>query len=86
MALLSNSTPASKTICATRSVLADGIGEENEKRIRIGIAKDGSGVGAALIALVAAQQENNINYVGELRERLGSLKEGDEDDLERALL
>lgn len=32
----------------------DGIGEEGAKRIRIGIAKDGSGVGAALIALVAA--------------------------------
>ena len=30
------------------------LGEEGEKRIRIGIAKDGSGVGAALIALVAA--------------------------------
>ena len=30
------------------------IGLEGEKRIRIGIAKDGSGVGAALIALVAA--------------------------------
>lgn len=30
-----------------------GIGEVGEKRIRIGIAKDGSGVGAALIALVA---------------------------------
>ncbi|KAF1991556.1 hypothetical protein K402DRAFT_388953 [Aulographum hederae CBS 113979] len=29
------------------------IGEAGEKRIRIGIAKDGSGVGAALIALVA---------------------------------
>jgi hexokinase len=29
------------------------IGEQGEKRIRIGIAKDGSGVGAALIALVA---------------------------------
>ena len=33
------------------------IGEAGEKRIRIGIAKDGSGVGAALIALVAAQAE-----------------------------
>ena len=33
------------------------IGEQGEKRIRIGIAKDGSGVGAALIALVAAQKE-----------------------------
>jgi hexokinase len=29
------------------------IGDEGEKKIRIGIAKDGSGVGAALIALVA---------------------------------
>ncbi|KAL8729209.1 MAG: hypothetical protein Q9181_005071 [Wetmoreana brouardii] len=29
------------------------IGEKGEKRVRIGIAKDGSGVGAALIALVA---------------------------------
>ncbi|KAH8886775.1 hypothetical protein GQ53DRAFT_337350 [Thozetella sp. PMI_491] len=35
----------------------DGIGEEGAKRIRIGIAKDGSGVGAALIALVAASLE-----------------------------
>lgn len=32
----------------------DGIGED-EKRIRIGLAKDGSGLGAALIALVAAK-------------------------------
>lgn len=31
----------------------EGIGKYGEKRIRIGIAKDGSGVGAALIALVA---------------------------------
>lgn len=31
----------------------EGIGPIGEKRIRIGIAKDGSGVGAALIALVA---------------------------------
>ena len=35
----------------------DGIGPEGAKRIRIGIAKDGSGVGAALIALVAANME-----------------------------
>jgi len=35
----------------------DGIGEEGAARIRIGIAKDGSGVGAALIALVAAETE-----------------------------
>ena len=33
------------------------IGEKGEKRIRIGIAKDGSGVGAALIALMAAKAE-----------------------------
>ena len=33
------------------------IGAEGEEKIRIGIAKDGSGVGAALIALVAADRE-----------------------------
>jgi len=37
----------------------DGIGEEGAKRIRIGIAKDGSGVGAALIALVAAGMDKS---------------------------
>lgn len=37
----------------------DGIGEAGEKRIRIGIAKDGSGVGAALIALVADKMAKN---------------------------
>jgi hexokinase len=36
----------------------EGIGATGERKIRIGIAKDGSGVGAALIALVAAQMEN----------------------------
>ncbi|KAL9024322.1 MAG: hypothetical protein Q9196_006598 [Gyalolechia fulgens] len=36
----------------------EGIGMKGEKRIRIGIAKDGSGVGAALIALVAGGQED----------------------------
>lgn len=35
----------------------EGVGKDGEKRIRIGIAKDGSGVGAALIALVAAQRD-----------------------------
>jgi hexokinase len=39
--------------------IIDGIGEEGAKRIRIGIAKDGSGVGAALIALVAAKMEQH---------------------------
>jgi len=33
------------------------IGAAGERRVRIGIAKDGSGVGAALIALVAAKME-----------------------------
>ncbi|KAF2850882.1 hypothetical protein T440DRAFT_396113 [Plenodomus tracheiphilus IPT5] len=33
----------------------EGVGEKGEKRVRIGIAKDGSGVGAALIALVAGR-------------------------------
>lgn len=31
----------------------EGIGEEGEKKVRIGLAKDGSGLGAALIALIA---------------------------------
>ena len=35
------------------------IGPEGERRIRIGIAKDGSGVGAALIALVARGAEKS---------------------------
>lgn len=37
----------------------DGIGEAGADRIRIGIAKDGSGVGAALIALVATGMEKS---------------------------
>jgi hexokinase len=37
----------------------DGIGPEGAKKIRIGIAKDGSGVGAALIALVAEGMEKS---------------------------
>lgn len=46
----------------------DGIGPDGAKRIRIGIAKDGSGVGAALIALVAANMEKKgvvdyLNYI-----------------------
>ena len=36
------------------------IGAVGEKRIRIGIAKDGSGVGAALIALVASNMDKNL--------------------------
>ncbi|KUI56073.1 Glucokinase [Cytospora mali] len=37
----------------------DGIGEAGADKIRIGIAKDGSGVGAALIALVATGMEKS---------------------------
>lgn len=37
----------------------DEIGPVGEKKIRIGIAKDGSGVGAALIALVASSAEKD---------------------------
>ena len=37
----------------------DGIGPQGARKIRIGIAKDGSGVGAALIALVAANMEKS---------------------------
>ncbi|KAI0968846.1 glucokinase [Xylaria arbuscula] len=37
--------------------IVDGIGAESAARIQIGIARDGSGVGAALIALVAAGME-----------------------------
>jgi hexokinase len=41
------------------------IGTEGEKKIRIGIAKDGSGVGAALIALVAGRVQNPLEEVQE---------------------
>lgn len=45
---------------------ATGIGAKGEKKIRIGIAKDGSGVGAALIALVAGKQEKaQVDYMGD---------------------
>jgi hexokinase len=33
------------------------VGAAGEKKVRIGISKDGSGVGAALIALVASRIE-----------------------------
>ncbi|KFX94231.1 hypothetical protein O988_06415, partial [Pseudogymnoascus sp. VKM F-3808] len=37
-----------------------GMGQKGEERVRIGIAKDGSGVGAALIALVAEGVEDKV--------------------------
>ncbi|KJZ75896.1 Glucokinase [Hirsutella minnesotensis 3608] len=45
----------------------DGIGPEGAKKIRIGIAKDGSGVGAALIALVAQGMERPGDFLADLR-------------------
>lgn len=39
----------------------DKIGEEGERRIRIGLAKDGSSIGTAIIALIAAQQKDNVD-------------------------
>lgn len=39
-----------------RGALRELIGDEGEKRVKIGLAKDGSGVGAALGALQAAKQ------------------------------
>ena len=53
----------------------NGIGPEGEKRIRIGIAKDGSGVGAALIALVAAKMEKPGDYLTDLRDKLARVQE-----------
>lgn len=55
-----------------------GIGATGERRIRIGIAKDGSGVGAALIALVAAKMEKSQDYIGDLRSQLAQLGEVEE--------
>lgn len=46
----------------------EGIGKKGAKRIRIGIAKDGSGVGAALIALVAAGMEKKNTPLEALQE------------------
>jgi len=54
--------PGFKTHMRQALRIVDGLGKRGEERIRIGIAKDGSGVGAALIALVAeriANEENN---------------------------
>ncbi|KAG5941210.1 hypothetical protein E4U53_007456 [Claviceps sorghi] len=45
-----------------------GIGPAGAARIRIGIAKDGSGVGAALIALMAARQEKPGDFLADLRQ------------------
>ena len=38
----------------------DGIGIEGERRIRIGLTKDGSAIGAAIVALLVAQQATGV--------------------------
>jgi hexokinase len=43
------------------------IGPQGAEKIRIGVAKDGSGVGAALIALVAARMEKPGDFMREMR-------------------
>ncbi|KAJ0159487.1 Glucokinase [Colletotrichum tanaceti] len=48
----------------------DGIGAMGAEKIRIGIAKDGSGVGAALIALVAAGMEKEGDVLADFRENV----------------
>jgi len=48
----------------------DGIGAKGAEKIRIGIAKDGSGVGAALIALVAAGMEKEGDILTEFRQNV----------------
>jgi hexokinase len=64
----------------------DGIGAAGERRIRIGIAHDGSGVGAALIALVAAGMEKSTeDYIGDLR-RAAELAKRHEDGNDDGLL
>lgn len=52
-----------------------GIGSAGAKRIRIGIAKDGSGVGAALIALVAANMEHNKGIASTASHIVNDLKD-----------
>ncbi|KAI0118332.1 glucokinase [Nemania sp. FL0031] len=49
--------------------IIEGIGADGAERIRIGIARDGSGVGAALIALVAAGMEKK-----EIEDEIAALK------------
>jgi hexokinase len=65
----------------------DGIGAAGERRIRIGIAHDGSGVGAALIALVAAKMEKTTgDYIGDLRRAAELVKDHQEGAVDDGLL
>ncbi|KAK0109881.1 glucokinase [Cadophora gregata] len=58
------------------------IGAAGERRIRIGIAHDGSGVGAALIALVAAKMEaaNDPDQMEDAKRKLRNLKSDQDKD------
>lgn len=58
---------------ALRSI--DGVGIKGVNKIRIGVAKDGSGVGAALIALVAEKMEkaNKANIGSNVKRELDSI-------------
>lgn len=58
---------------ALRSI--DGVGIKGASKIRIGVAKDGSGVGAALIALVAERMEkaNKANLEKSVKRELAAI-------------
>lgn len=56
--------PGFKTHMRAAIRVVEGFGKRNEERVRTGIAKDGSGVGAALIALVADGMEKANAGVG----------------------
>lgn len=59
---------------ALRSI--DEIGVKGAEKIRIGVAKDGSGVGAALIALVAAKMDkSNNSLASDVRRELNALRQ-----------
>jgi hexokinase len=55
--------PYFRTMIQEALAKVEGIGSEGAERIRIGLAEDGSGVGAALIALVAAGMEKHAKSV-----------------------
>lgn len=57
---------------ALRSI--EQIGTRGAKKIRIGVAKDGSGVGAALIALVAAQNDQSEDLRKSIKREMDSLR------------
>lgn len=67
--------PGFKTHMRAAIRVVEGFGKRNEERVRIGIAKDGSGVGAALIALVADGMEKaNQGLAGKAKGAAEDLK------------